>query len=147
MVSSRALFRVLLHILHLYLRRFDFFLRVWLVMLIVPFFTALLSLSWILVLSGSVVGAPSRSVSSSYLVVSGIGSPGRLEVGGGVERLDCALIHSSEGPLWSGLMFFTYTFLFLIGDTGAGSLYSTLALACLGCRVVLDRVGRGRSLD
>ena len=106
MVSSRALFRVLLHILHLYLRRFDFFLRVWLVMLIVPFFTALLSLSWMMVLSGSVVEAPSRSVSSSYWVDSGIGSPGRLEVGG-VERLDCALIRSSEGPLWSGFTFFT----------------------------------------
>ena len=83
MVSSRALFRALLHILHLYLRWFDFFLRVWLVILIVPFFAALLLLSCVLVLTGSVVGAPSRSVSPSYWVDSGIGSPGRLEVGGG----------------------------------------------------------------
>ena len=115
-------------------------------MLIVPFFAALLSVPCVLVLTGSTTGAPSRSVSPSYGVDSGIGSPGRLEVGW-VERLDCALIRSSEGPLWSGLMFFTYTFLFLIGDTGASSLYSTLALACLGCRVILDRVLHGRSLD
>ena len=92
------------------------------------------------------MGAPSRSVSPSYWVDSGTGTLGRLEVGG-LEWLDCALIRSSEGPLWSGLMFFTYTFLFLIGDTGAGSLYSMLALACPGCRVVLDRVLHGRSLD
>ena len=60
---------------------FDFFLRVWLVMLIVPLFEALASATCVVVFARLADGASSRSVSPSYGLDSGTGSPGRLVVG------------------------------------------------------------------